>query len=251
MEVFMRKRIVPLICFFILIGLATSMAQNDRYISPEQTQKRLEAKLNKVQLGIKQWEESGRTVYPTFKFVQEAVPLIKQGKMKEAEALLDNALNMLGLDTSEAISPSVASTTYIGSPLGTWKNGKGGFEVPEYLIENGMNLLHLQAPWDQIEAQPGRINIYTDELKTLALLTSRYPEFEEIVVVIKMIDTNIRTVPHDLAISPFDDLKLMARFYVVIDALAKDPLSKKIDILLLGNEVDIYLGSHSRRSIHL
>jgi Spy/CpxP family protein refolding chaperone len=53
------------------------------------------AKIEKIQSGVKEWQEDGRNPSPVGELMQGFEPLMKQGRLKEAEALLDRALKLL------------------------------------------------------------------------------------------------------------------------------------------------------------
>lgn len=57
---------------------------------------RLHAKMEKVQAGVQRWADSGRDPSPIGEIMQELEPLMREGKIKEAEAVLDRALKELG-----------------------------------------------------------------------------------------------------------------------------------------------------------
>jgi len=63
--------------------------------SPEEVQRLLQAKLQKVQDGVQRWQNDGRDPSAVAEIMQEFEPLMKQGKHKDAEALLDRALKLL------------------------------------------------------------------------------------------------------------------------------------------------------------
>jgi Spy/CpxP family protein refolding chaperone len=63
--------------------------------SPEEVQRVLQGKLQKVQEGVQRWQNDGREPSTVAETMQEFEPLMKQGKHKDAEALLDRALKLL------------------------------------------------------------------------------------------------------------------------------------------------------------
>jgi hypothetical protein len=133
---------------------------------------------------------------------------------------------------------------FIGSPLGTWSKGRGGSEIPRYLKDNGLNLLNLSARWDELEATVGRIDISNSPLNEPSQILSRYDNFTGVILCVKMIDTNVRTMPDYLSKKPFDDPDVIEGYLNIIDALAEHPLGKHITIFLVGNEVDLYFTKH-------
>ena len=63
--------------------------------SPEEVQRLLQTKLQKVQDGVQRWQNDGRDPSAVAEIMQEFEPLMKQGKHKDAEALLDRVLKLL------------------------------------------------------------------------------------------------------------------------------------------------------------
>ena len=63
--------------------------------SPEAVQRVLEGKLKNVQEGVQGWQNEGRDPSKVAEIMQEFEPLMKAGKHKEAEAVLDRALKVL------------------------------------------------------------------------------------------------------------------------------------------------------------
>ena len=69
--------------------------------SPQETEKRLTEKVERVTAGAKKWAASGRDPSEIFKTMQEKfAPLMNAGKIVEAEAVLDGVLKRLGLDVN-------------------------------------------------------------------------------------------------------------------------------------------------------
>jgi len=67
--------------------------------SPEEVQRLLQGKLQKIQDGVQRWQNDGRDPSTVAEIMQQFEPLMKQGKHKDADALLDRALKLL--DESE------------------------------------------------------------------------------------------------------------------------------------------------------
>jgi hypothetical protein len=63
--------------------------------SPQEVQRVFEGKLQQVQDGVQRWQNDGRDPSSVAEIMQEFEPLMKDGKHKEAEALLDRALKLL------------------------------------------------------------------------------------------------------------------------------------------------------------
>jgi hypothetical protein len=63
--------------------------------SPQEIQGVLEEKLQKIQDGVQRWQNDGRDPSAVAEIMQEFEPLMRDGRHKEAEALLDRALKLL------------------------------------------------------------------------------------------------------------------------------------------------------------
>ncbi len=57
--------------------------------------KAIEAKSRQVQAGVERWQQEGRDPAPVIQMMQDLEPMVRDGKMKEAHALLDRALKTL------------------------------------------------------------------------------------------------------------------------------------------------------------
>jgi hypothetical protein len=62
---------------------------------------KMEAKLQEVQAGVEKWQNDGRDPSAIAETMQEFEPLMKAGKLRDAEALLDRALKHLSGDAKE------------------------------------------------------------------------------------------------------------------------------------------------------
>ena len=116
----------------------------------------------------------------------------------------------------------------------------------DLLTENGMNVFPLVQDWKDLEPSPGKFSLQDPFINPLTLIVPKYPQLKGVVFVLKMIDTNIRVMPADLMKKSFDDPVVLQRFDSLIDTIAAEPSSKQITHILLGNEIDGYLGQHSK-----
>jgi len=63
--------------------------------SPEEVQRVLEGKMKKIQETVERWQNDGRDPSAVAEIMQGFEPLMKQGKHKEAEVLMDRVLKLL------------------------------------------------------------------------------------------------------------------------------------------------------------
>jgi Spy/CpxP family protein refolding chaperone len=61
----------------------------------------LHSKGDRVEAGVRRWQEQGRDPSPVAQVMQEAEPLIRDGRLDEAEAVLERALKLLAEATSK------------------------------------------------------------------------------------------------------------------------------------------------------
>lgn len=114
------------------------------------------------------------------------------------------------------------------------------FQAQNLLTENGMNFFVYSENWTDIETSPGRYNLVDTVINPMTMLVPKYP-FKGVLLILKMIDSNALVMPGDLHIGSFDDPVVKTRFLAMLHAIARQPSSKKLTHILLGNEVDTYL----------
>jgi hypothetical protein len=81
--------------------------------------------------------------------------------------------------------------------------------------------------------------------KLVDALTSAQQRYDVVLLTLKVLDTNNRTTPPDLASLAFDAPEVERRFHALIDTL-KPQLGPKVRYLSIGNEVDVYLAANPR-----
>ena len=59
-------------------------------------QARLQEKMQKFHAGLQKWQQEGRDLSPIMRIMPEFEPLMRQGKLPEAEAVIDRAIKVLG-----------------------------------------------------------------------------------------------------------------------------------------------------------
>ncbi len=123
--------------------------------------------------------------------------------------------------------------------------GMDPFAAQDFLTKNGMNLFAFAQDWKDIEPSRGKYNLKDTVTNPLTLLVPKH-QFDGVLVAIKMIDTNVRTMPSDLEDRDFDDPEVRSRFLAMLHAVAKSPGADKLTHILLGNEVDAYFSAHPK-----
>src|SRR6478735_4728145 len=120
----------------------------------------------------------------------------------------------------------------------------GYLDGVNYAHSIGINLFGMSAEWTGLETSPYQFYLQDNILNPLILPDPDNTKLKSYILVLKMIDTNRKIVPADIASRSFDDTVLINRFLALIDAIAALSPVEKISHILIGNEVDAYLGSH-------
>lgn len=68
---------------------------------PSSLHTKMEAKLQAIQAGVEKWQNDGRDPSAIAEMMQEFEPLMKAGKLRDAEALLDKVLKLLTGDEKQ------------------------------------------------------------------------------------------------------------------------------------------------------
>lgn len=151
-------------------------------------------------------------------------------------------------EEKKEVKPGKHSETLISPGISHPKNAAEGLkkftDQMDILTENGMNLFGFSANWKDLELSPYEFDLQANPINPLTLLIPKYPQVKGVVFVLKMIDTNWKPMPKDLETKSFDDPEVLRRFDALIDAIAVEPSTKRITHILLGNELDGYLGQH-------
>ena len=104
----------------------------------------------------------------------------------------------------------------------------------------GMRQVGLSFPWPNIETSPNVYNLTLLDIANLYYPASNMP----VDLTLAPINTNIKSVPSDLAALAFDDPAMIARFKKLIDSVFAHIPNLQLSSLVIGSEVDIYLGSN-------
>ena len=150
------------------------------------------------------------------------------------------------LDTSTALpSDSNAALFLISANIPPPK----GWDLPkteDFLTKNGATLFVYSANWDTIEPSPNQYAMKDVITAAFKGIVPKYP-FKGVVLILKMIDSNVRTMPPDLKSKAFDDPAVEERFLAMLHAVATSPgVAGNVHYILLGNEVDGYFEMHPK-----
>ena len=109
----------------------------------------------------------------------------------------------------------------------------------------GVNLFGMSPEWQELETTPYTFNFQDFLINPLTLTDPNETKFRSYVLVLKMIDSNRKTVPSDLSENSFDGSILINRFKNLIDDMSLLSEINRTSHILIGNEVDGYLTANS------
>lgn len=236
----------------------------------------LQQKVDCFQAIVEKWQQEGKDPQPLGDIMRDFPALMEQGKLAEAERVVDRALKASGeacrdqgagqrlsAETNIANQTSPPSTPTSTAAIDPSSSGGGlgrrtflisamlpppkGFDLPmaeDLLTQNGANFFMFSQDWDKIEPSSGHYDLTNTITNPFTLLIPKY-RFKGVTLVLKMIDTNNRTMPADLKNKPFDDPQVEQRFLKMLHMVATAPgVASHVNYILLGNEVDSYFDAH-------
>jgi len=157
-------------------------------------------------------------------------------------------MSFLGVSACSENEPDGA-TGLVGLSLQSHQNSspdlEGNLESVEYVTSKGVNLFGMAPEWNELEPAADTYSFQDFVINPLTLLDPDETKFRSYILVIKMIDTNRKTVPADLTSTSFGDAAMINRFLNLIDNLAAIEPIDRVSHILIGNEVDGYLGPNT------
>ena len=140
------------------------------------------------------------------------------------------------------------ATTFNSQPVlitvgGPPPQGFDIFQAQDFLTKNGANFFVYSENWTDLEISPDKYNLVDTVINPMTMLVPKYP-FKGVLLIIKMIDSNVLAMPADLQIESFGGPVVKHRFLAMLHAIARQPSSIKLTHILLGNEVDAFLTAH-------
>ena len=137
----------------------------------------------------------------------------------------------------------------IGLSLQQYKNtapGLDGYlEGLDYAVRNGINIFGMSPEWNTLETNPNSYSLQDNLANPLNLLDPDKTKLNSYILVLKMIDTNIKSVPDDLENLDFDDPDMINRFSLLLDKIFSEvPSIERVSYILIGNEIDGYLSAN-------
>ncbi len=126
---------------------------------------------------------------------------------------------------------------------------QGLLENINEVTSKGVNLFGMSPEWTDLEPSPNTYSFQDQIVNPLTLTDPDKTKFKSYILVLKMIDSNRKTLPTDLSSLSFDNPLVVNRFKSLIDNLAKLPSISRVSHILIGNEVDGYLSSNATEII--
>jgi hypothetical protein len=146
------------------------------------------------------------------------------------------------------INPVHRTGTLVGLSLLLDQNAEPGLAGITASINEvsakGINLFGMAPEWPELEPAPNTYSFHDPIINPLTFTDPDQTKFKSYILVLKMIDSNRKTVPADLSGRSFNDPLVIARFTSLLDTLSKLPSIGRISHILIGNEVDGYLITH-------
>jgi hypothetical protein len=150
-----------------------------------------------------------------------------------------------------AVSPTLQTqpNLLIGLSLQQYKNSSigldGYIEGLDYAVQNGVNIFGMSPKWNVLEPKPNTYSLQDNLTNPLTLLDPNKTKLNSYILVLKMIDTNSKLVPDDLANLYFDNPEMINRFSLLLDKIFSEvPFIERVSHVLIGNEIDGYLSTH-------
>ncbi|CAN5716121.1 hypothetical protein BH10BAC2_BH10BAC2_17330 [soil metagenome] len=109
------------------------------------------------------------------------------------------------------------------------------------VTSKGINLFGMSFEWQELETSPYIYSFQDQIVNPLTFTDPGKTKFKSYILVLKVIDTQRKTIPTNLAALSFNDPLVISRFESLIDSLSALPSIDRISHILIGNEVDGYL----------
>ncbi|MEQ8360079.1 hypothetical protein [Ekhidna sp.] len=152
---------------------------------------------------------------------------------------------------NDSVSPSEQSPPklLVGLSLQQYKNSSFGIDGYidglDHAVQNGINMFGMSPEWNVLEPSPNTYSLQDNLTNPLTLLDQNKTKLDSYIIVLKMIDTNIKLVPDDLANLDFDDPEMINRFSLLLDKIFTEvPSIERVTHVLIGNEIDGYLSTN-------
>lgn len=205
----------------------------------------LQRKLQEIERRVPQWVAAGGDHASLTPLGEKVTRSLAARRYSEAETVADQILARLDAPvTAKPRRPAVRVAPGLSLPREHAPGLKAFTDVMDLFEAQQMRVFGFPANWRDLEPAPRVFALEESVGKPLTLLLPRYPKLDAVVLLLRMIDTNARSLPDDLADRRFDDPDLLARFEGLVEAITRQPSIGRVTHVLVGNEVDAYLGQH-------
>src|SRR5262249_17680642 len=156
-------------------------------------------KLEEITRRVPAWVAAGGAHASIAPLGQQVDGYVRAHQYREAEAVADRILSMLNAPTGGRDTPApVRRSTPVAPGTNLPRDHAPGLQaftdVLDRFAAQQMNVFGFPVDWKDLEATP-RVYTLDQSFKPLTLVVPRYPTLEAIVLVIRMIDTNARSMP--------------------------------------------------------
>lgn len=127
---------------------------------------------------------------------------------------------------------------------GNFDDPDSNLAVIELLKSTGVNLTQSGDLWSTLETSPGVISGQAVRFQSQVFATLGLARHYNL----RLVDTNQRGVPADLATTAWDDPAMLSRVDAVVDTLLAVAAHWPFVVLSIGNEVDGYFGQPARQA---
>jgi hypothetical protein len=107
-------------------------------------------------------------------------------------------------------------------------------------VEAGVNFIYYAPKWNEIEPSQGKYNFKDLDFHVAETVSANIP----LILNIRTIDTNQRSMPKDLASAKFSDRRVSERLTALITAMTPR-LKGRVTHVMIGNEVNSYFNTRN------
>ncbi|MGH9936265.1 MAG: hypothetical protein ACREAM_08465 [Blastocatellia bacterium] len=140
--------------------------------------------------------------------------------------------------SQEPLYVGLSTNPFANQPI----NAQSLTERYEQSLAAGVTFLYISPKWNELEPSAGRYNFNSDGFDEKIWRAER--DNLPVVVNLRIVDTNQRSMPPDLAGRAFNDGDMQSRLRSLIDALVARSRGR-IRWIMIGNEIDGYFGQRS------
>lgn len=126
-------------------------------------------------------------------------------------------------DKSENTTTTKEPKLLAGLSLQQYKNSRprldGYVDGLDYAVKNGINIFGMSPEWNILEPSPNTYALQDNLTNPLTLIDPGKTKLKSYVLVLKMIDTNIKLLPNDITNLNFDSPEVISRFLLLLERI--------------------------------